>query len=343
MSIYGLVALLLLNIGSVKGLCCLKKKHKPTPREFAEACATGDVDTVRKLLRAGAAVNGITVHPFEIRTGLIEAIRRERSEGVLVVRALLAAGADVNLKAGYSESPPLEIAVICGRIEIVTDLLAAGADKEATNRYGRTPLIQAAVLGKREALSVLLQKGARVNACDEDGNNALMEIAASQSWNGPVETASDLLAAGIHIEATNRYGRTALMRAAHHGRREMLDLLLQKGARVNAGDEDGYTALMFGAIGFDSAPDDYYSPPPRGDEAVVQSLLEAGADVDAVDRYGKTVLDHTIDKPIVALIKEHVLWQGRDGIRKAWCGTVYRVSQGPKRLPAYDTRVEQLD
>ena len=39
-------------------------------------------------------------------------------------------------------------------------------------------------------------------------------------------------------------GWTALMLASNNGHKEIVELLIEKGAEVDRGDEDGWTALM---------------------------------------------------------------------------------------------------
>jgi hypothetical protein len=53
-----------------------------------------------------------------------------------------------------------------------------------------------------------------------------------------------LLTAGADVNATNIDGWTALMRVAHWGHIEILDMLLKAGADSNAVDSSGKTALM---------------------------------------------------------------------------------------------------
>src|SRR5688572_7573635 len=53
-------------------------------------------------------------------------------------------------------------------------LLAAEADAEGSGRRGAAPLMHAAVVGSREAMRVLLDAGANVNAVATDGTTALM-------------------------------------------------------------------------------------------------------------------------------------------------------------------------
>ncbi|PWB78759.1 MAG: hypothetical protein C3F08_08175 [Candidatus Methylomirabilota bacterium] len=54
-----------------------------------------------------------------------------------------------------------------------------------------------------------------------------------------------LLAKGADVNACNKDGATALMRAASHGRSGVVDLLLNKGAEVNVKASDGGTALKY--------------------------------------------------------------------------------------------------
>jgi len=54
-----------------------------------------------------------------------------------------------------------------------------------------------------------------------------------------------LIESGADVNAKdNLFGRTALMIASFYGHKEVVELLLKKGADVNAKDKNGRTALM---------------------------------------------------------------------------------------------------
>ena len=66
-----------------------------------------------------------------------------------VVRFLLAAGANVNWRAGYNGETPLMAAVDGGSLETARLLLAAGADVQITDDSGRSALWRAAAVQHR--------------------------------------------------------------------------------------------------------------------------------------------------------------------------------------------------
>ena len=61
---------------------------------------------------------------------------------------------------------------------------------------------------------------------------------------GDVGQLEQVLARGADVNASDRSGMTALMRAAYHGQLQMVRALIEHGANLNAMDRDGLTALM---------------------------------------------------------------------------------------------------
>jgi ankyrin repeat protein len=120
----------------------------------------------------------------------------------------------------------------------------------------------------------LLDKGADVNARDEDGNSALI-IAISF---GNTDVAEMLLRRGADVNARNESEETALMASAstYFYNPSIVKMLLDRGADINASAEDGVTALMLAA---------------RNNHIdMVKSLLARGVDVSAKDDNGDTAL-----------------------------------------------------
>lgn len=122
-------------------------------------------------------------------------------------------------------------------------------------------------------LKGLLDKGADVNAKDEDGNPALM-LAITQEYR---DSACLLLDRGADVNVRDSDGITALMYAADEPL-PFVQLLLAHGAEVNARNNNNYTALIVATVGDDQKP------------KVVQALLNAGAEVNVQCKYGPTAL-----------------------------------------------------
>ncbi|KIW72763.1 hypothetical protein PV04_00938 [Phialophora macrospora] len=157
---------------------------------------TEDLSLVRRLLKADADPNKI-VSEEPTHTALLAAIARNSTK---LVDMLVSAGANVNprLVHGISRTP-LQLAVEQGSMDIVNVLLEKGAEVNAPayDQYGATALQFAAIKGFLGAASTLLEKHADVNA-----------------------------------PAAKVGGRTALEGASEHGRIDMIQLLLNAGARV---------------------------------------------------------------------------------------------------------------
>jgi ankyrin repeat protein len=92
------------------------------------------------------------------------------------------------------------------------------------------------------------------------------------------------ITAGANVNARNRLGDTPLLIAARNGRVNVLKVLLDKGANVNAQDDNrGQTALIV-AVGNVAAGDG------DNDVEAVRLLIVGGADVNMKDNNGLTAL-----------------------------------------------------
>lgn len=129
------------------------------------------------------------------------------------------------------------------------------------------------------------------HACNinyRDGNSRTCLMWAVRS--GSVELVTVLLNAGAPIDAKDLKGRTALTWAAECGRTDIVHVLLNNGAEFRASNELGPTALSWSAW--------------RGHVDVVRVLLQFGADKNAQDNYGCTALVNACINDKLAVIEE---------------------------------------
>ncbi len=117
----------------------------------------------------------------------------------------------------------------------------------ADNR-GITPLMYAAEIGSVDAMRLLLDRGADVNAQNAFGSTALM-------WS--VSDAAKvrlLLDHGAQVNTAAKSGRTALIIAAFtNPSAEVVRLLLAKGAKVDVLDKRHVTPMNAATFGNDTA------------------------------------------------------------------------------------------
>jgi ankyrin repeat protein len=135
-------------------------------------------------------------------------------------------------------------------------------------------LIEVAREGDLGAVRSLLEQGARVDAVDDAGATALVAAA----YGNHVEVARALVDAGADVNAKDSTEQSAYLIATSEvgDELELLELTLGAGADVDAKDSYNGTGLIRAAD--------------RGHARIVARLLEAGTDVDHVNRLGWTAL-----------------------------------------------------
>lgn len=267
--------------------------------------ALNSLENVMLLLKAGADPNAVG---NESETVLVKAIRRGSEPEV--IRALAAAGADVNAEDRYSYQTVLGIAAQCSTDpDVVRALVEAGADVNGKGKRGASPLTNAARHNENaEIVRTLVELGAEIGT-------APLFAAARSSKNPDVIKA--LVAAGADVNAENKDGTAVLTEAAAYNKNpDIHRALIESGAKLdgrvlraaaiaNQNPEVVRTLINAGlGSGIDTgeitrallrAAQNCKNP------AVVSVLITAGADVEARDECDCTPL------MLAAMSREHLV------------------------------------
>ena len=260
--------------------------------------ARGCVEAVKACLAAGAEVDaGIGDCYTDWWTALVHAGQKGHEA---VVEALLQAGASA--KVGRRGGDQTLTTVCFGHPTpgIVHRLVAAGSDVNAADVLCSTAIRGAAREGDLAVMEALVDLGAELTTISNDGSTAMHEAA-----NG--EVVRWLVARGLSIHGDGD-NWSPLMAACGHGHIDAARALVELGADVRYRGRHGFTALhwmvccgkeeaavemtrlLFGA-GADAKAVGWRNRVPLHwvrHAACVDLLVDAGADLEARDRWGRT-------------------------------------------------------
>jgi ankyrin repeat protein len=216
----------------------------------------GEVEVAKRLLQARADTEAVD---REGKTALMCAVKEGNME-----MALLLINYKANLEATLTDEncmTPLMMAGIQGNVDLVRVLIEKGANLEAVTeapsdkveamqgpspgnntsaRGGQTPLMLASIGGHVEAIRLLIEKGANVEAADKSGMTPLILA----SFTGHVQAIRMLIEKGANLEAVDENCMTPLMYASVSGHADALRVLIENGANVEAPDSSGKTPLQ---------------------------------------------------------------------------------------------------
>ncbi len=202
---------------------------------------------------------------------------------------------------------PLHYAVYGKDTRLIRFLIDKGASLEAVNASVKTPLHIAAINDQSEAAAVLLERGAKVEARDDYGRTALILCARER---GQAATGRVLIAAGADVNAVDRFGSSALELAAWRGKKDFVDLLLDRGVKLPEGGDawrmgislaatKGLTRFFFAlAEGHEDSsvlaagPSLLHDAAAGGSAEIVGLLLDKGCRPSMPDRFGWTPLHY---------------------------------------------------
>jgi ankyrin repeat protein len=234
----------------------------------------------------------------------------------------------------------LETAVLNNDLVQIQELIYADTNVNEPLEDSHTLLMIAVSRGYFDAVRLLVNAGADVNVISDQGDNALA-LSISGGWeeifnylspitsddirkwaelSGLIGSATDgdprivelLYSNGADLNATSEEheGKTALIIATEFRNIPFVKALIRAEADVNLRDCEGQTPLIV-ATKFRNPTEAKMNGVEEALLELIQLLIDAGANLNAIDNYGKTALIYTCESGTIQCLK-FLLEKGAD-------------------------------
>ncbi|XP_048250934.1 ankyrin-3-like [Haliotis rufescens] len=266
------------------------------------ACEGGNVEIVQYILRQN--VTPINAKATIGVTAVLVAAHNGHGE---VFDLLVAKGADLLIQTEDGDNI-LHEACRGGSMKLVTYVLNQNiVDINSRGNIGMTPAMTAASMGHKDIFDLLQEKRADLSLFDRAKNN-ILHMACK---GGNVELVSYVLTKNIvDINSRNMVGVTPALVAADSGHKEVLHLLMNTGADLNAVDDSRADILYFAfssrdretikfilthsTVNINDVYDQLLTPALLsalfGDRDVFDLVVSKGADLSSVDFGGNDII-----------------------------------------------------
>lgn len=246
------------------------------------------------LIEAGASLDG----PHDT----IPLIYAARYDNVDVVKLILEKGVDQRAHVALMH------ALATHSLGVAELLIESGTRINERSIDGVTPLMMAIDLNEKSVIELLVKKGADLDVTDICQTTSLMSVSCA----GDMKLAKLFIDYGANMDLTDNHGRSALFHACYSGSVKLVEMFLEKGFNIDLQDNTGHTVLMMQILNKigdpiiiskllvdkganlelknNRAETAFMIAASMSDFNMMNLLITAGADINTVDNYGRTVL-----------------------------------------------------
>jgi ankyrin repeat protein len=265
---------------------------RPNPDDITPlfmAIGSGHADVAHFLIERGADINASDWYGRTPLWSAVEARNQDIHNGTLehmvdreplvgLIETLLDRGADPNSRT--TETFPIR-----------NHVLPITSSLSWVDFIGQTPFITAALSGDLTVMRMLLDHGADPHIETLEGTSALMAAAGvnwvvAQTFDEGTEALLEAVTLcwelGLDVNDTNSMGVTPLMGAANRGSDDIIRFLVEKGARLDARDNEGRNALDWASGVFLAT----HAAVPKPSSMALIGALMAGAGIEVAASEG---------------------------------------------------------